>query len=90
MTINHMKKIISLLAVTLLAGCGHNSTENQSGPVNPPAGEPASNSTETSSAGVSVASNSSPIIETVTNNPATNFKVLDTNSPAVTNQSSGN
>ena len=90
MRITHMKRIIPLMAIMLLAGCRNNSTENQSGSVSPPAGEQPSNSAETSLAGTNGASNNSPSIETTTNNSATNSNAMDTNAPAGTNQNSGN
>jgi len=76
-----VKKFIPLIAVMFLAGCGNNSTENQSAPANPTTSEqsPASGAT-------SVESNTNSSIGTVTNSPATNSNAMDTNSPAGTNQ----
>ena len=85
-----MKKIIPLIAVMFLAGCGNNSTENQSGPVNPPTSEQPSNSGDTNSSGTSEGITNSPSIETTTNSPATNSNAMPTNAPAGTNQNSGN
>jgi uncharacterized lipoprotein YajG len=81
-----MKKIIPLIAIMLLAGCGNNSTENQSGPANPPTSGQSPNSGDTSSSGTSGESNNSPSIGTVTNSPATNSNAMDTNGPTGTNQ----
>jgi len=74
-----MKKIIPLIALVFLAGCGNNSTENQSSPANPPTSESPSGS------GNAGASNSSPATETVTNSPATNAGVMITNNSAGAN-----
>ncbi|MGA9778432.1 MAG: hypothetical protein WBS33_09205 [Verrucomicrobiia bacterium] len=74
-----MKKIIPLIALMLLAGCGNNSTENQSSPANPPTSEQPSGSGSTGT------SNSSPAAETVTNGPATNSGGMVTNGSASTN-----
>jgi uncharacterized lipoprotein YajG len=68
-----MKKIIPLVALMFLAGCGNKSTENQSSPANPPASEQPSNS------GESPATNSNPAQETVTNSPATNSGLMPPN-----------
>ncbi len=71
-----MKKIIPLIALMFLAGCGNSPTENQSAPANPPTSEQPSGSDKT------VASNSSPsspATETITNNPATNSGAMTTN-----------
>ena len=56
-----MKRIIPLIALVLLAGCGNKSSENQSSPANPPASEQPSNS------GAPVETNNNPAAETVTN-----------------------
>ena len=61
-----MKKIISLIALLFLAGCGNNSTENQSTPANPPT------SGQSSDSATPGATNISPPTETATNSPATN------------------
>ncbi len=74
-----MKKIIPLIALMFLAGCGNNSTENQSSPANPPTSE------QPSGSGPTGASNSSPATETVTNSPATNSGVMTTNGSASAN-----
>jgi uncharacterized lipoprotein YajG len=81
-----MKKIIPLFAVVFLAGCGNNSTENQSVPANPPTSEQSPSSGDTNSSGTGGESNHSPSMETVTNSLATNSNAMDTNSPTVTNQ----
>ena len=74
-----MKKIIPLIALMFLAGCGNKSTENQSSPANPPTSE------QPSSPGTTGGSNNSPAMETVTNNPATNSGVMATNGSASAN-----
>ncbi len=74
-----MKKIIPLIALMSLAGCGNNPTENQSSPANPPTSEQPSGSDKT------IASNSSPPAETVTNSPTTNSSVMNTNGSASAN-----
>jgi uncharacterized lipoprotein YajG len=70
-----MKKIIPLIALLFIAGCGNNSTntENQSAPANPPTSDQPSNP------GTSEATNSNPATETATNSPATNSGVANTN-----------
>ena len=84
--LNIMKKIIPLIALMFLAGCGNNSTDNQSGSANPPTSEPAPGSADTNAPAVSGASNSSPGNEMVTNSNTTNSSMLDTNGTAGTNQ----
>lgn len=78
-----MKKIIPLIALLFLAGCGNNSTntENQSAPANPAASEQPSNP------GTPETTNSSPAAETATNSPspATNSGVANTNGSASVN-----
>jgi PBP1b-binding outer membrane lipoprotein LpoB len=70
-----MKKIIPLIALLFLAGCGNNSTNtvNQSAPANPATGEQPANP------GTSETTNSNPATETATNSPATNSGVANTN-----------
>ena len=74
-----MKRIIPLIALVLLAGCGNKSSENQSSPANPPASEQPSNS------GAPGETNNNPAAETVTNSPATNSGVMSTNGSAGAN-----
>jgi len=81
-----MKKIIPLIALMFLAGCGNNSTENQSGSANPPASESAPGSTDTNTPAMSGASNSAPANETAPGGTTTNSGMIDTNTPAGTNQ----
>jgi hypothetical protein len=70
-----MKKIIPLIGLMFLAGCGNNSSENQSSPANPPETE----SAQPSNSGTPGETNSNPAAETVTNSPATNSGVMTTN-----------
>ena len=81
-----MKKIIPLIALMFLAGCGNNSTENQSGSANPAASEPAPGSTDTNAPAASGATNSSPDNEMATNSITTNSSIMGTNATAGTNQ----
>lgn len=81
-----MKKIIPLMGLMFLAGCGNHSTENQSGSANPAASEPAPGAVDTNASAASGASNSSPGNEMVTNSTTTNSSMMDTNGPAGTNQ----
>lgn len=76
-----MKRIIPLIALLFLAGCGNNSTntENQSTPANPPASEQPPNP------GTSGTTNNNPAPGTVTNSPATNSGMTTTNGSAGTN-----
>jgi uncharacterized lipoprotein YajG len=76
-----MKRIIPLLiGPLLLAGCGNNSSENQSSPANPPASEQPSNS------GAPAETNNNTAAETATNNsPATNSGGMSTNGSAGAN-----
>jgi len=81
-----MKKIIPLMALMFLAGCGNNSTENQSGSANPPASEQAPNPAETNLPAAGAASGNGSSSETATNHPAANTGTTTTNAPAGTNQ----
>jgi hypothetical protein len=81
-----MKKIIPLIALMFLAGCGNNSTENQSGSANPPTSEPVPGATDTNTPAMSGASNSAPANETAPGGTTTNSGMMDTNIPAGTNQ----
>jgi len=84
--IKTMKKIIPLIALMLLAGCGNKSTDNQSGAASPPTSEQAPGSADTNSPVTSGVSNSSPANETVTNSTTTNSSTMSTNGAAGTNQ----
>ena len=81
-----MTKIIPLMALMFLAGCGNHSTDNQSGSANPAANEPAPGAVDTNAAAASGTSNSSPADEMVTNSTTTNSSMMDTNGITGTNQ----
>jgi hypothetical protein len=83
---NIMKKMIPLIALMFLAGCGKHSTENQSGSANPAANEPAPGAVDTNAPAASGASNSSPANEMVTNGTTTNSSMMGTNGTTGTNQ----
>ena len=81
-----MKKIIPLMALMFLAGCGNHSTDNQSGSANPAANEPAPGAVDTNAPAASGASNSSPANEMVTNSATANSSIMGTNGATGTNQ----
>ncbi len=83
-----MKKIIPLIALMFLAGCGNNAPENQSGSANPATSEPAPGAADTNAPAASGESgtNGSPVNETSTNSTTTNSSMMGTNGPAGTNQ----
>ncbi|MGD0086974.1 MAG: hypothetical protein ABSC24_07570 [Verrucomicrobiota bacterium] len=81
-----MKKIIPLISLMFLAGCGNHSTENPSGSPNPAASEPSPGVVDTNASAASGASNSSPFNEMATNSTTTNSGMMVTNVPVGTNQ----